>query len=98
MGNQNGKNTYGRENCECDHSKPCRVTVYLTEQNSAPSQPGQAGAKIEVTPEMIEAGRAALDQWMRRWDWLEDGAPEDEEINRLLISIYSDMTGKSCFS
>lgn len=30
--------------------------VYLTEQNHTPSKDGQAGAEIEITPEMMEAG------------------------------------------
>jgi hypothetical protein len=51
--------------------------------------------EVEVTPAMLSAGRKAFDWWMRRWDYLADGIPGDEDVSLLLASTFRGMYLKS---
>lgn len=50
-------------------------------------------AQIEITAEMMDSGRAALSQWLLRWDYLAYGMPHETEVDALLTSIYESMGG-----
>ncbi len=50
-----------------------------------------AADEVEVTPEMIEAGKAALDQWLLRWDYLADGVPGDDDLSACVSRIFTAM-------
>ncbi|QEX23792.1 hypothetical protein FRZ61_37310 [Hypericibacter adhaerens] len=54
----------------------------------------QAGA-IEITPQMIEAGRVIFDDWLMRWDHLAYGLPSDQTVDDLLRSLYVRMSSTS---
>ncbi len=43
---------------------------------------------VEITPEMIEAGRSALERWLLRWDYVAFGMPGDSEVDGLITSIF----------
>ena len=46
---------------------------------------------VEITPEMMEAGRKVFDEWMMAQDYLAEGAPSDYEVSTLLRVIFSSM-------
>ena len=43
--------------------------------------------EFEVTPAMLVFARRAFDRWMRRWDFLKDGLPADDDVEQLLRNI-----------
>ena len=49
---------------------------------------------VEITPEMIEAGAAALDAWLSRFD---PDAPEMSETYRVMLAkeIFTAMAAKA---
>ena len=52
----------------------------------------QAGAEvtpIEVSPEMIEAGRRVFDDWMVAWNYWEGGFPGDAVVDDMIASILA---------
>ena len=50
---------------------------------------GQDDAQTKVTPEMIEAGRRAFDDWMVEWNYLEGGFPGDGAVDDMIASILA---------
>lgn len=51
------------------------------------SQKRQAG--VEITPEMIAAGRRVFDDWMAEWNYLEGGFPGDAVVDDMIASILA---------
>jgi hypothetical protein len=50
--------------------------------------------ELEITPEMIEAGKTVFFQMMIDGDYLAS-APPDKELGDILASVFSAMSGKS---
>jgi hypothetical protein len=61
----------------------------VVEKSSSDALVGEA--EVIVTPEMILAGRGAFDAWMRRWDYLADGLPGDDDVSELLAAVFETM-------
>ena len=51
--------------------------------------------EVEITPEMIEAGRKAFEAWMLEWNYLEDGFPGDATVDDLIASILASTRADS---
>lgn len=54
-------------------------------QKLAPSESGQAGAEIDVTPAMI----AAFNDWIVEWDVIENGYPGGRAVRELIVLILA---------
>ncbi len=50
---------------------------------------GQVGADVEVTPDMVEAGRRVFDDWMAEWNYWEGGFPGDAVVDEMIASILA---------
>ncbi len=72
--------------------------------NQEPHDGGQAGADIDVTPELIEAGRLAYRQWEDETCWNDGGEPIALEsdvqdlVRRLFLAMLSRSLSKSSVS
>ena len=66
----------------------------MQKEQPMPEQDAQQAKEIEVTPEMMSAGREALDQWLDGWGYFE-GWPGDESESELIASIFRSMAAES---
>ena len=57
--------------------------------DDSPTKNRQAGAGVEITPEMIEAGRRVFDDWMAEWNYWEGGFPGDAVVDEMIASILA---------
>jgi hypothetical protein len=41
----------------------------------------------EITPQAVATGRAVLHSWLRKWDYLAEGMPSDDDVDLVIRSI-----------
>lgn len=46
-----------------------------------------AREETDIAPARVADCREAFHDWMRRWDYLKDGVPAEDDIDRLLRAI-----------
>ena len=54
-----------------------------------PKACAEQASEIEITPEMIEAGVRAFRQFERETNFLDDFSPYDEDVEKLIVVLYS---------